>query len=61
MSRVVTGWKTVAVITTPGYASLVAVTSIWHWLEQEMDARSVDEGDELGVCKTVVGTTWVVM
>jgi hypothetical protein len=50
---VTTGSSIVEVTTTSGYSNLVAVTSIWHWLEHETDARGVD--DELGVGTTVVG------
>ena len=45
----------VLVTTVPGYSSMVAVTLIWHSLEQEIDAGVVE--DELGVnvCTIVVG------
>jgi nitrogen fixation protein FixH len=57
---VTVGTDTVLVTTAPGYSNLVAVTSIWHWLEHEIDAGVVE--DELGVnvCTIVVGCTWVV-
>jgi hypothetical protein len=61
------GSSIVEVTTTSGYSSLVAVTSIWHWLEHEIDARGVDDGLGDGemvvgmtlVWITVVGITWV--
>ena len=50
---VTTGMDVVVVMTVPGYANRVAVTSIWHLLVQEIDAGRVE--DELGVWITVVG------
>lgn len=65
-STVTRGLVTVEVTTTPGYSSRVAVTSIWQELPQELDARvELELGTELvlgvTVCKTVVGTSCVVV
>jgi hypothetical protein len=40
------GRYVVEVITTPGYAKRVAVTSIWHWLVQDADGPRDDTGAE---------------
>jgi len=40
------GRYVVDVITTPGYAKRVAVTSIWHWLVQDADGLREDKGAE---------------
>jgi len=57
---VTVGIVRVLVTTTPGNSNLVAVTSIWHSLEHDMDAGAVE--DELGVnvWTIVVGWIWVV-
>lgn len=57
----------VATIMVPGYCKRVAVTSIWQPLGQEIDAGTVElalgEVVTLGVsvCKTVMGTSSVVV
>lgn len=43
---VTVGRYVVDVITTPGYAKRVAVTSIWHWLVQDADGPRDDKGAE---------------
>lgn len=57
----------VSTMTVPGYCRRVAVTSIWHSLEQEIEAGELvlplDEGVTPGVkvCRIVVGTSSVVV
>jgi hypothetical protein len=51
--NVTVGTYVVETTTTPGYAKRVAVTSIWHWLVQEIDGR--EDETELGA--TELGTT----
>jgi hypothetical protein len=52
---VTVGIVTVSNTITPGYSSLVAVTSIWQALGQEMDADVVEDGVGVNVCTIVVG------
>jgi hypothetical protein len=47
-------------MTVPGYTNLVAVTSIWQSLVQEMDAAEEEERLGATVWSTVVGTKTVV-
>jgi len=60
MVSVAVGTVTVSVTITPGYSNLVAVTSIWHSLEQEIDAGVVEDGLGVNVSTMVVGWIWVV-
>ena len=61
MSKVTTGNSEVATMTTPGYTSLVAVTSIWQSLVQDTDVRGVDIGFGVTVWMIVVGFTSVIV
>jgi hypothetical protein len=62
-SSVTVGTDTVETTTVPGYANLVAVTSIWHRLLQETDgtADELDAGYIVWITVVVVGITSVMV